>query len=57
VDALDLLEFERLTDLGVRALEDDRADEARVTLRAAVTPSKSPCRRRPGGGNARAVRS
>jgi DNA-binding SARP family transcriptional activator len=35
-DALDLLEFERLTDLGVRALEDDDAEEARTAFRAAL---------------------
>jgi DNA-binding SARP family transcriptional activator len=36
VESLDLLKFERLTDLGARALDDDRAYEARGAFRAAL---------------------
>jgi DNA-binding SARP family transcriptional activator len=42
VESLDLTEFERLTDLGVRALEDDRPDEARATFRAALDLWRGP---------------
>src|SRR5205085_742112 len=42
VDSLDLLEFERLTDLGARALEDGRAEEARRSLRDALALWRGP---------------
>jgi DNA-binding SARP family transcriptional activator len=41
-DWLDLVEFERLTESGARALDDDRADEARATLQAALELWRGP---------------
>jgi DNA-binding SARP family transcriptional activator len=42
VDSLDLLDFERLTDLGARALEDGRPEDAREACRAALALWRGP---------------
>jgi len=42
VDSLDLLEFERLTELGARALDDGQAEEARESFRAALALWRGP---------------
>ena len=42
VDSLDLLEFERLTDIGARALEDGRAQEAQESFRSALALWRGP---------------
>ena len=42
VDSLDLLEFERLSDIGARALEDGRAEEAQESFRSALALWRGP---------------